>query len=464
MSRPRCDFPDVFTAENESRKKRFTPTGQPWLKRNLSWFLENDSRDVKLNRTDVESEIGRALQRWADAAGILTFFKAPDVNSADILLSFQVGNHSSDYRPFDGPGGSIAHAFPPGTGLGGDVHFDDDDQFLIHGRYNLHQVATHELGHSLGLGHLSDSTAVMAPFYRDVDPTDFQLQPSDISYIRILYGRDDFRVSQSAHPRPPASRTYPTTLAPTPTTTTRTIQAMHCNAQFDAATETLDGGVYFFQGEQVFKVRLSVGIVDGYPKRLSEEFSGLNIGFIDAALTYHVNSTFVAICIFKSDNYWLFDQSGIIQPGYPKNITANWGGVPANLDAAFTWRGNGFVYFIKGSHYYRYNPRIGRVEAGYPRPLRNWRGVETPVDGVFRYKGQTFFLREQYYQNFDDRKFIASDKVPSAPKWLRCGTELQEDNNTIATDVTGETAGCGIIRSQYALTWIIYGLYLLMQY
>jgi len=51
---------------------------------------------------------------------------------------------------------------------------------------NLLQVAVHELGHSLGLEHSSDDSAIMAPFYKKYTP-DLKLDQDDIDRIRSIY-------------------------------------------------------------------------------------------------------------------------------------------------------------------------------------------------------------------------------------------------------------------------------------
>ena len=58
---------------------------------------------------------------------------------------------------------------------------------------NFLYVATHELGHSLGLSHSSDPNAVMYPTYSKEDSKNFKLSQDDINGIQLLYGNISIR-------------------------------------------------------------------------------------------------------------------------------------------------------------------------------------------------------------------------------------------------------------------------------
>lgn len=55
--------------------------------------------------------------------------------------------------------------------------------------YNLLAVAAHELGHSLGLSHSRDPSAVMYPNYRFRSSAQFSLSRDDVLGIQSLYGK-----------------------------------------------------------------------------------------------------------------------------------------------------------------------------------------------------------------------------------------------------------------------------------
>ena len=75
------------------------------------------------------------------------------------------------------------------TGLSGDAHFDDDEDFTTgtSSGINLDWVAVHEFGHSMGLEHSNVRESIMYPWYKGYFPN-IELTYDDIQGIQALYG------------------------------------------------------------------------------------------------------------------------------------------------------------------------------------------------------------------------------------------------------------------------------------
>lgn len=70
-----------------------------------------------------------ALKVWGDITP-LNFHEVAG-SAADIQIDFSTADHNDRY-PFDGPGGTVAHAFFPGDHhTAGDTHFDDDEAWTF---------------------------------------------------------------------------------------------------------------------------------------------------------------------------------------------------------------------------------------------------------------------------------------------------------------------------------------------
>ncbi|XP_066996162.2 matrix metalloproteinase-25 [Anabrus simplex] len=187
MNSKRCGVPDV-KREAKRRAKRYIVGSQGWKKRKITYFLANWS--PKIGEEAVFQELQRAFDSWSGYAR-LTFEHVRDP-SADILIAFGRGPHGDGY-PFDGPGNILAHAFFPYEmgQYGGDVHFDDDEQWKIKPQdpengIDFFTVAVHELGHSLGLSHSPVPGSIMFPYYKGYQPN-FQLDYDDILAMYELY-------------------------------------------------------------------------------------------------------------------------------------------------------------------------------------------------------------------------------------------------------------------------------------
>ena len=126
---------------------------------------------------------------WSDVSNLK--FTRKEIGKVHIEMRFVRGDH----RRSDGLGGVGGWAGSPR--VGGDIFFDDEENwsldsynslynFLFGEETNLLFVATHELGHALGLRHSNKTKALMAP---EMSLTgEVKLDIDDIQGIQALYG------------------------------------------------------------------------------------------------------------------------------------------------------------------------------------------------------------------------------------------------------------------------------------
>jgi hypothetical protein len=124
----------------------------------------------------------------------------------------------------------LAHAFYPGSLRGGDAHFDVEEDWNLDDRYideytktSLKNVAIHEFGHSLGIGHSNVQGAVMFPWYSGYRG-DGDLPEDDKLAIQSLYGTRDGQKQwgpNNNNPTTTTTRRTPYTQPAVRTTTTR---------------------------------------------------------------------------------------------------------------------------------------------------------------------------------------------------------------------------------------------------
>ena len=79
----------------------------------LTWRLQNNNNDG-LSRAQVEGVLEKAFGKW-QAVTNLNFRKLhyASTTEADIEVKFINGRYHDDPYPFDGRGGTLAHAFYP---------------------------------------------------------------------------------------------------------------------------------------------------------------------------------------------------------------------------------------------------------------------------------------------------------------------------------------------------------------
>ncbi|XP_065482925.1 stromelysin-1-like [Caloenas nicobarica] len=417
MKQPRCGIPDV-------RSYSTFPQSPRWKKEDVTYRILNYTPDML--QSDVDEAIARAFQLWSSVTPLR--FTRLYSGQADIMISFAAGFHG-DFYSFDGPGGTLAHAYPPSSGIGGDAHFDEDEnwtKFTTYNGYNLFLVAAHELGHSLGLGHSNVFGALMYPIYMPRDTRDYRLPQDDIDGIQALYGppRESPALPTKAFPpQEPTEMTSaeaPTEMSPreeptqtTPSKTPTRPEDCDPHLTFDAIT-TLRGEILFFKGSYVW--RKSPYFSDIEHDTVSSFWPSLAAGF-DAA--YEVDKK-DQVMFFKDDQYWAVTGYRI-EPGFPKPIQNL--GFPTTvrkIDAAVHDRNTKKTYLFVGNKYWSFNENTQSMERGYPRKIAtDFQGIGHTVDAALQKNGHFYFFHgsKQYEVDMKNKKLI---RIMKSNSWFNC--------------------------------------------
>ncbi|KAK8717070.1 hypothetical protein V6N13_044351 [Hibiscus sabdariffa] len=195
MMRPRCAVADIVNGTSRMRtgQKRHHHSGSFHTVSHYSFF-DGEPRwpaskysltyaFLPGTRADAINPVSRAFQTWA-ANTHFKFSRTEDYVNADIKVSFESSDHGDGF-PFDGPGGTLAHAFAPTNGR---FHYDADEQWSVIANpaaFHLETLALHEIGHLLGLGHSSIEGAIMYPTFSPGESKG--LHGDDIQGIKALY-------------------------------------------------------------------------------------------------------------------------------------------------------------------------------------------------------------------------------------------------------------------------------------
>ncbi|RXN32617.1 collagenase 3-like protein [Labeo rohita] len=354
MKMPRCGVPDVAAYTTFGGSPR-------WETNKLTYRIVNYTPDM--TRAQVDDSIARALQVWAEVSPLR--FTRIIRGTADIMISFAVRGEQKtnklfltdhgDGLAFDGPKKTLAHAFAPGSGIGGDAHFDDDESFTFRSSrgHVLFLVAAHELGHSLGLFHSNVPGALMFPTYTFTDPDRSPLTSDDIEGIQSLYVtsfkgetvffKDSFfwRSSSSS------------------SAVARQINSFWSRApdNVDAAYEDpAQDKLFLFKGTQVWAFK-GQNLEPGYPKPLSSFGLPASVTKVDAAVhNQHTGKTL----LFSDKYYYRYDErKNQIDEGYPRRVEDAFVGLSGEVTAAHMTNNN--IYLFSGKNLFEFSSKNAKL-------------------------------------------------------------------------------------------------------
>lgn len=350
MRTPRCGIVDVVEDDGAGQRSRRHPR---WPRFGLTWSLRDFPKHLG-NRSVVERIMLMALLAWSRETP-LSFKRARDVG--DIDASFYSRNHG-DGSPFDGRGGTLAHAFMPffpNEPLSGDTHFDADEDWRIgstnrHDGTDLFSVAVHEFGHALGLFHSNDTESIMYPFYTKIwNPRSFIMPRSDKESIRGLYGKRD-RETTAINPSSTTTSATTTTISDDEDNDYDDNDSIKTHFVFSLLRNEL----FVFRDNSMWRVRHG-RVLYGYPVHVSRFFRAMrDVKRVDAI--YESTRDHDIVIITDSSLVFRFRDT-YLRSGYPRTLADEYG-LPANARVTkFIAARDGKTYIVGDNRFWYFDER-----------------------------------------------------------------------------------------------------------
>lgn len=186
----RCTIDDPINKSFFDIKPQYVPRGR-WRKANLTYKFANF--DVSLSTNELMEAFALACSIWTKYAPLT--LKEVKNTTADIVVGFyDTTHHECSLCAGFGNKKNYGHGFYPSTNdqdpsLCGDIHFNKTINWTVSPHPSDEEVdfvtvAAHELGHALGLGHVSLSGALM---FDSCKMPHRYLADDDIKGIKELY-------------------------------------------------------------------------------------------------------------------------------------------------------------------------------------------------------------------------------------------------------------------------------------
>nr|XP_039263243.1 matrix metalloproteinase-21-like isoform X2 [Styela clava] len=446
-------------------KKKYTKTNG-WLmafpKPVITWRLVEEwpTKRTFMISNEIWFTVKLAFRMWSEI--LPRSFREDNTSpmtNVDILLGFGKKVHNRCLVPFsDGPfAREYAHAWPLPQA---EVHFNDDQPFVsvswepakdismsppmtVHGTpISLLKVATHEIGHALGLPHKKDKNSVMNPVYTPYQSKKVvELEDVDRIAIQRVYGS--------------------------------------CNLAFDAVFDWVrqyvaaDGSLrwkyntYFFKntwfwlyenrgrrpryGDPKYSSNFWRGVMDDKSTDRHRKVDGVvhirDWSVPDGPIYFFTGDTFTEYDSVK-DRAKITDKQG---RRYPRKISEGFPGIPYPIDTVFYKMTERMLYFFKNSLVYKYDWRKSKVEGIYEisKEFPGWGGASPLPNNIdsayYSYTDSAhYFFKGMFYWKMADgreRYYNKGLKIPEnavgprryiSNKWFYlCDVDITEMQMTL---------------------------------